>query len=99
MIIVTGAVLARPETVAALERACVAHSARSRAEPGCLAHNVHRDCENPLRFFFYEEWVDAAALQAHFRVPESIAFVREARRLGASDGAVMHEASPAHVGR
>lgn len=97
MIVVTGSVLARPDTVAALEKICIEHSARSRTEPGCLAHNVHRDCETPLRFFFYEEWADAAALQAHFRVPASIDFVRQARKLGETAGAAMHEAVPVRV--
>ncbi|MDX2234316.1 MAG: putative quinol monooxygenase [Hyphomonadaceae bacterium] len=94
MIIVTGAVRARPETAAALEALCLAHAARSRTEPGCLAHAVHRDCADPLRFFFYEEWADADALAAHFKVPESRAFVRAARTLGETDGARIHAATP-----
>jgi quinol monooxygenase YgiN len=81
MLIVTGALTARPETLARLMAICVEHSQRSRAEPGCLSHNVHADCENPLRLFFYEEWVDDAALKAHFRVPESNVFMKEARTL------------------
>jgi len=81
MLIVTGALTARPETLAQLTTICVEHSQRSRAEPGCLHHNVHADCENPLRLFFYEVWADDAALKAHFRVPESNAFMVEARAL------------------
>ncbi|MDZ4777902.1 MAG: putative quinol monooxygenase [Alphaproteobacteria bacterium] len=81
MLIVTGALTARPETLARLAAICVEHSQRSRAEPGCLNHNVHADCENPLRLFFYEEWADDAALKARFRVPESNAFMTEARSL------------------
>lgn len=84
MLIVTGALTARPETLARLTAICVEHSQRSRAEPGCLSHNVHADCENPLRLFFYEEWADDAALKAHFRVPESNAFMAEARSLAAA---------------
>lgn len=84
MLIVTGALTARPETLARLTAICIEHSQRSRAEPGCLAHTVHADCENPLRLFFYEEWTDDAALKAHFRVPESNAFMVEARALAAS---------------
>jgi quinol monooxygenase YgiN len=76
MIIVTGHVLTNAENRAAIEVECVAHSRRSRAEPGCIAHNVHADCEQPDRLVFVEKWADKAALLAHFAVPESGAFVK-----------------------
>lgn len=53
-----------------------AHVARSRAEPGCLAHAVHRDVENPLRLVFVEQWADQAALFAHFQLASSRAFAK-----------------------
>ena len=84
MLVVTGSITARPETLARLTEIAVAHSRRSRAEPGCLSHAAHADCENPLRIFFYEEWADDDALKAHFRVPESNVFMREARTLAAT---------------
>ena len=34
------------------------HVRRSRTEPGCLFHAVHRDVEEPLRLVFVERWVD-----------------------------------------
>ncbi|MET1009412.1 MAG: putative quinol monooxygenase [Gaiellaceae bacterium] len=37
----------------------------SRAEPGCLMWQPHRDPENPGVFFFYEQYADAAAFEAH----------------------------------
>ena len=37
----------------------------SRAEPGMLMYQAHRDPENPNVFFFYEQYVDEAAYQAH----------------------------------
>jgi quinol monooxygenase YgiN len=43
----------------------------SRAEPGCISHAVHIDCENPLRFVFVEQWAGKQALMAHFQVPAS----------------------------
>lgn len=76
MIIVTGHVLTNAKNRAAIEAECVAHSQRSRAEPGCIAHNVHADCEAPDRLVFVEKWADKAALLAHFAVPESGAFVQ-----------------------
>jgi quinol monooxygenase YgiN len=81
MIIVTGHVIARPETAGEIRRLCVEHCARSRAEPGCIAHNVHADCEDPLRLVFVEKWTDMDALKAHFAVPESLSFVKAIRAL------------------
>ena len=37
----------------------------SRAEPGMLLYQPHRDPENPRVFFFYEQYADADAYQAH----------------------------------
>lgn len=76
MIIITGSVMTNAENRAAIEAEAVAHCRRSRAEPGCVAHAVHADIENPDRLVFVEKWADAAALMAHFAVPESGAFVR-----------------------
>jgi quinol monooxygenase YgiN len=81
MIIVTGSLTARPESFEALREACLEHTRRSRAEPGCVRHNAYVDAEDPLRLFFYEEWADRAALDAHFKVPDSNAFMRAARAL------------------
>lgn len=83
MLIVTGSVTARADTLDALREAALAHVARSRGEPGCLTHSVHVDCENPLRLFFYEEWSDRAALDAHFAQPGSHAFMAAVRELAA----------------
>jgi quinol monooxygenase YgiN len=76
MIIVTGSILAKAEHVDALVACSLEHVRRSRTEPGCLAHAVHRDAENPLRLVFLEEWADRASLRAHFAVPASRAFVK-----------------------
>ncbi len=76
MILVIGSVTAqsgRYEEALALSQE---HVARSRAEPGCVAHAVHRDTENPNRLVFVEEWVDQASLQQHFKVPASRAFAK-----------------------
>ena len=34
----------------------------ARAEPGCLMLQVHRDPEDAQVFYFYEQYVDEAAL-------------------------------------
>lgn len=75
MIIVIGSVLVRDGCMAEAQKVSLEHVHRSRAEPGCVSHAVHVDCENPQRLLFVEEWADQAALQAHFKVPASRQFV------------------------
>ena len=84
MILVTGSVVAREDTFEELLRLSQEHVRRSRLEAGCVSHAVYRDPEQPLRLFFFEEWADRAALEAHFAVPESGAFVRGVRGLAAA---------------
>jgi quinol monooxygenase YgiN len=74
MILVLGHVTARPEHFDEVLRLSQEHVERSRAEPGCIAHAVHRDIENALLLVFVEKWSDMAALQVHFRVPASREF-------------------------
>jgi quinol monooxygenase YgiN len=81
MLIVTGSVEARSDTLDRILELGLAHVRRSRQEPGCLIHSIHRDVENDLRVVFIEQWEDADALNAHFRVPASGEFVREAAAL------------------
>lgn len=81
MILVTGSVVAQEETFEELLRLSQEHVRRSRGEPGCVSHAVYRDPEHPRRLFFFEQWADRAALEAHFAVPESGAFVRALRGL------------------
>ena len=83
MIIVTGVIQARADTLEALRAASLEHVARSRAEPGCLEHGVAVDVNDGLRLVFFERWSDRTALDAHFRVPAARAFAAEAARLAA----------------
>jgi quinol monooxygenase YgiN len=78
MIIVTGSILAQADRFDELLAHSLEHVRRSRAEPGCIAHAVHRDMEDTLRLVFVEEWADRAALRAHFALPASRAFVKAA---------------------
>ena len=41
----------------------------SRAEAGCLRFDLMRDLANPNRFFFYEVYVDADAVDVHKAQP------------------------------
>jgi quinol monooxygenase YgiN len=81
VLIVTGSIEARPDTIARILELGLAHVQRSRQEPGCLLHSIHRDVENEFRVVFVERWENAEALEAHFQVPASGEFVREAAAL------------------
>jgi quinol monooxygenase YgiN len=76
MILVTGSILAREDAFDEVLASCLEHVARSRTEPGCISHDVHVDCQNPLRLFFFEQWADETALRTHFAVEGSKAFVK-----------------------
>ena len=76
MIVVTGSVTARKKTFNEVRQLSIEHVHHSRAEPGCISHAVHVDCEDSLRLVFIEQWADRAALLAHFAVPASRDFVR-----------------------
>ncbi|HMF91245.1 MAG TPA: putative quinol monooxygenase [Candidatus Angelobacter sp.] len=41
----------------------------SRREAGCLMYVGHQSTEDSRRFLFYEQYVDAAALEAHRNAP------------------------------
>jgi quinol monooxygenase YgiN len=77
MIIVTGSAQARPETIDDVVTLSLDHVHRSRQEPGCLLHSVHRDVESPLRLVFLEHWRDEVALRAHFDMDTSRGFVND----------------------
>jgi len=54
MILVTGSIIAREDTFDDVLRSCLEHVERSRKESGCISHDVHVDCQNPMRLFFFE---------------------------------------------
>jgi quinol monooxygenase YgiN len=74
MIIVTGTLHAKPETLAEVLALSRAHVARSRGEPGCLEHGVAIDVDDPLRLVFFERWADRDAIGAHLRLAASRGF-------------------------
>lgn len=84
MVLVIGSVIVKdgrvPEAIALSQE----HVARSRTEPGCEAHAVHQDTENPNRLVFVEQWSDQSTLAQHFKVPASRAFVKALSALATS---------------
>ena len=98
MIIVLGAVVTRPESFEAAFAASREHVVRSRAEPGCIAHDVHRDPDDPQRLVFVERWASRDALWAHFAVPASRAFGKTLAGLAAAAPTIeIFEADPVEM--
>jgi quinol monooxygenase YgiN len=61
------------EVVATFEKL----SAESRKEPGCLMYQVHKHKTDPRRFFVYEQYKDAAALEAHRTSPHFLQMAKK----------------------
>jgi quinol monooxygenase YgiN len=61
--------IARPGEEAAVERCLRALTGPSRAEPGNLEYQPHRDAADPRVFHIYERYVDEAAALAHLETP------------------------------
>jgi quinol monooxygenase YgiN len=94
VIIVLGAARIREHEIDRALAISREHVNRSRGEPGCIAHGVHRDVEHPSRLVFVEKWADREALRRHFAVPESRAFVNALTELAAEPPSIeIHEAS------
>jgi len=83
MIIVLGSVTVRADGLEEALRLSREHVQRSRQEPGCIRHGVHRDAEDANRLVFVEHWETLELLQQHFRVPESGRFVAALAELAA----------------
>jgi quinol monooxygenase YgiN len=93
MILVTGSILAHEHCFDEVLRSCLEHVERSRKEPGCVSHDVHVDCQNPMRLFFFEQWADEAALRTHFAVEGSQAFVKSLKgRIVETSGTKIYQA-------
>jgi len=94
VIIVTGSIQVQPDAIDEMIEHSLEHVRRSRTEPGCLLHSVHRDVEDPHRLVFLEHWADQDALDAHFRVPASLDFVRAAAQFATAPPTIeIYEAS------
>lgn len=76
MILVVGSVQVRPGRLAEALALSTAHVQRSRAQGGCIAHDVHQDVQDPQRLVFIEQWGTPQALWTHFRVPASQEFAQ-----------------------
>lgn len=93
MIVITGRVTARPGSFDLLKAEGLAHSERSRGEDGCVSHRCYVDAAESDVLFFYEEWRDMAAVQAHFAHPDTPRIMGAIREHAvASEGPVVFSA-------
>jgi autoinducer 2-degrading protein len=61
--------VAKPEEVDEVARCVATLTPLSRAEPGNLQYQPHRDPADPTVFYIYEQYVDEAAFNAHVESP------------------------------
>lgn len=61
--------VAHPGEEAEVERCIRELVALSRAEPGVLTYQAHRDPSDPRVFYLYEQYADEAAYDAHLASP------------------------------
>ncbi|MBI1329928.1 MAG: antibiotic biosynthesis monooxygenase [Alphaproteobacteria bacterium] len=98
MLIVTGHVTAKADTIDEMMHVSLEHVHRSRLEPGCISHEVSVDAENPLRLIFLERWESPEALRTHFAVKESRVFWKRLQELAADPGGMkIYEASRTEI--
>lgn len=69
MIVFMATAQARPEVAEQLAGALLRLAEQTRAEPGCLAYNVHRGVEDPTLFVTVEEWRSPEDIKRHFQMP------------------------------
>jgi quinol monooxygenase YgiN len=60
-----------------LAEICEEMTEPSRAEPGNLFYQAHRDPENPRLFFLYEQYDDLAGYEAHMESEHFARLVKE----------------------
>lgn len=63
--VVTAVWTAKPGNEEAVAAAVAKLVEPSRSEPGIIFYQPHRDAEDPRRFFFYEQYEDRTAYEAH----------------------------------
>ena len=57
-----------------------------KAEPGCLVYRPHRSTKDPELFYFYEQYKDDAAFDAHRKAPHLAAYRERREKEGLTEG-------------
>jgi quinol monooxygenase YgiN len=84
MLVVAGRITVKPERREDAIRLALEVAAATRAEVGCRSYRFYADLEDPAAFFIFEEWRDAAALEAHFTTPHMARFLEQVSGLVAA---------------
>lgn len=69
MTTISAVVLAIPGKEKELEALLLTLLQPVSTEAGTLEYKIHRAIDNPARFFFYEKYVDRAAIDSHMATP------------------------------
>lgn len=62
---VVAKVVAKKDSVEAVEAEVLKLVAPTRQEEGCIEYRLHRDNDDPALFVFYENWENRACLDRH----------------------------------
>ena len=65
MVIISGRFFIRSDKRAAAVEAMLAMAAETHKEEGCLVYDFSADLVDETKFYIYEEWETAVALDAH----------------------------------
>jgi len=86
MIVIAGTVPTHPDRHDEIVAAAVVMMQASNAEPGCNAYRFSFAMDDPALVCITEEWVDQAALDAHFAMPHMAEFQAKLREFVAGAG-------------
>ena len=77
MLILAAKCIGKPEHRNDIMRVTAAIVPPSRAEAGCISYGVYERLSGENEYLFFEEWMDQAALDFHFKAPHFQEFIKE----------------------
>ena len=89
MQIVTVEFMSTPENRNAIIHLCRSMIGPSRAEKGCISYNFYQNADDENAFFFFEEWKDQNAIDAHNKTKHYIDFVTKFNSLLLGEAVVL----------
>lgn len=75
MKIITVSFTAKPGKRKEVIELCLSMIEPSRTEKGCISYNFYQDVSDSNNFFFFEEWKDQQAIDAHTKSSHYLQFV------------------------
>jgi quinol monooxygenase YgiN len=86
--VITATVDIQPDSVERFRQVSESLIAGSRAEEGCISYSMYESATENNKFFFFEEWKDQAAVDAHFATPHFKDFGKLLDEIGAGPAVV-----------